>query len=185
MSWTPTQWLLLIVGWLVLQEVMGDAMCPIVRLVERHPWLTMGLTLPLGAAAGQAGLVWMIEPTGHPQKRSSSRLRSAQSRLVAGHQGRSGSAYGLPAPIVRVAVLVAPQGHLFRGRASARECGKTLLVLDTARGEAERLYERLGWVRCRTDLRHCLAAAGQALRHDGVLSPRQLRRRRPSSPDHS
>jgi GNAT superfamily N-acetyltransferase len=31
--------------------------------------------------------------------------------------------------------------------AAARECGKTLLVLDTASGEAERLYERLGWVR--------------------------------------
>ena len=31
--------------------------------------------------------------------------------------------------------------------ATARECGKTLLVLDTAGGDAERLYERLGWMR--------------------------------------
>jgi hypothetical protein len=31
--------------------------------------------------------------------------------------------------------------------ATARECGKTLLVLDTASDEAERLYARLGWVR--------------------------------------
>ena len=31
--------------------------------------------------------------------------------------------------------------------AAARDCGKTLLVLDTANGEAERLYERLGWTR--------------------------------------
>jgi ribosomal protein S18 acetylase RimI-like enzyme len=31
--------------------------------------------------------------------------------------------------------------------ATARECGKTLLVLDTASGDAERLYERLGWER--------------------------------------
>jgi len=30
---------------------------------------------------------------------------------------------------------------------TARECGKTLLVLDTASDEAERLYERVGWVR--------------------------------------
>jgi GNAT superfamily N-acetyltransferase len=30
----------------------------------------------------------------------------------------------------------------------ARESGKTLLVLDTASAEAERLYERHGWVRC-------------------------------------
>lgn len=29
--------------------------------------------------------------------------------------------------------------------ATARSCGKTLLVLDTASPEAERLYERLGW----------------------------------------
>ena len=31
--------------------------------------------------------------------------------------------------------------------AAARECGKTLLVLDTANPEAERLYERMGWTR--------------------------------------
>jgi GNAT superfamily N-acetyltransferase len=31
--------------------------------------------------------------------------------------------------------------------ATARDCGKTLLVLDTASGDAERLYERQGWVR--------------------------------------
>jgi GNAT superfamily N-acetyltransferase len=31
--------------------------------------------------------------------------------------------------------------------ATARECGKTLLVLDTASGEAEHLYARLGWMR--------------------------------------
>src|SRR6185436_734143 len=30
---------------------------------------------------------------------------------------------------------------------TARDCGKTLLVLDTASPEAERVYERLGWVR--------------------------------------
>ncbi len=31
--------------------------------------------------------------------------------------------------------------------ALAKECGKTLLVLDTATPEAERLYDRLGWQR--------------------------------------
>ena len=30
----------------------------------------------------------------------------------------------------------------------ARECGKSLLVLDTASADAERLYARLGWQRC-------------------------------------
>ena len=34
--------------------------------------------------------------------------------------------------------------------ATARECGKTLLVLDTASAEAERLYERTGWTRVGT-----------------------------------
>ena len=32
----------------------------------------------------------------------------------------------------------------------ARECGKSLLVLDTASADAERLYERMGWQRCGT-----------------------------------
>ncbi len=31
---------------------------------------------------------------------------------------------------------------------TALEAGKTLLVLDTASGDAERLYARLGWQRC-------------------------------------
>jgi GNAT superfamily N-acetyltransferase len=31
---------------------------------------------------------------------------------------------------------------------SAVEAGKTLLVLDTASGDAERVYERGGWLRC-------------------------------------
>lgn len=30
----------------------------------------------------------------------------------------------------------------------ARDCGKTLLVLDTASGDAERLYAQLGWLPC-------------------------------------
>ena len=32
----------------------------------------------------------------------------------------------------------------------ARDCGKSLLVLDTASDDAERLYARLGWQRCGT-----------------------------------
>ena len=32
----------------------------------------------------------------------------------------------------------------------ARDCGKTLLVLDTASAEAERLYQRGSWQRCGT-----------------------------------
>ncbi len=33
---------------------------------------------------------------------------------------------------------------------AAAEAGRTVLVLDTASGEAERLYQRLGWQRCGT-----------------------------------
>jgi GNAT superfamily N-acetyltransferase len=33
---------------------------------------------------------------------------------------------------------------------TARECGKTLLVLDTASDDAARLYARQGWMRCGT-----------------------------------
>jgi GNAT superfamily N-acetyltransferase len=33
---------------------------------------------------------------------------------------------------------------------AARDCGKSLLVLDTASAEAERLYARAGWLRCGT-----------------------------------
>jgi len=36
--------------------------------------------------------------------------------------------------------------HRHQAGHRARDCGKTLLVLDTANAEAERLYERLGWV---------------------------------------
>jgi GNAT superfamily N-acetyltransferase len=47
--------------------------------------------------------------------------------------------------------------------ATARECGKTLLVLDAvAGGDAERLYERLGWVRVGTIPNYALMPDGQA-----------------------
>jgi len=39
-------------------------------------------------------------------------------------------------------------GLMQAAEALARECGKSLLVLDTSGGDAERLYERLGWQRC-------------------------------------
>jgi len=36
---------------------------------------------------------------------------------------------------------------MLAAESAARDCGKTLLVLDTASDDAERLYERQGWVR--------------------------------------
>lgn len=44
---------------------------------------------------------------------------------------------------VGAAILAAAEG-------AARSAGKTLLVLDTASGDAERLYAKLGWRRCGT-----------------------------------
>ena len=44
--------------------------------------------------------------------------------------------------------------------AAAVEAGKTLLVLDTANGSAERLYRRLGWQRVGVIPRYALGPAG-------------------------
>jgi GNAT superfamily N-acetyltransferase len=45
--------------------------------------------------------------------------------------------------------------------ATAREAGKSLLVLDTVTGsDAERLYLRLGWQRCGEILRYALWPQG-------------------------
>jgi GNAT superfamily N-acetyltransferase len=50
---------------------------------------------------------------------------------------RRGRRHGLGAALMRAA------------EALARECGRSLLVLDTVTGgDAERLYARLGWLRC-------------------------------------
>jgi GNAT superfamily N-acetyltransferase len=43
---------------------------------------------------------------------------------------------------------------------SVREVGKTLLVLDTASGDAERVYQRAGWQRCGTIPDYALWPAG-------------------------
>lgn len=43
----------------------------------------------------------------------------------------------------------------------ARECGRSLLVLDTASGDAERLYARMGWQRCGVIPGYALLPNGQ------------------------
>jgi GNAT superfamily N-acetyltransferase len=43
---------------------------------------------------------------------------------------------------------------------AAKDCGKTLLVLDTASGEAERVYERQGWQRVGVIPRYALLPDG-------------------------
>jgi GNAT superfamily N-acetyltransferase len=50
---------------------------------------------------------------------------------------------------------------LLAAEAAALKAGKTLLVLDTASGDAERLYARLGWQRCGVIPEYALLPAGE------------------------
>ncbi len=55
---------------------------------------------------------------------------------------------------------------------TARDCGRTLLVLDTASGEAERVYQRTGWVRLGVIPGYALLPAGGLC--DTVIYYREL-----------
>ena len=79
-------------------------------------------------AQGVCGTVQLVldQPENQPH-------RADLSKMLVHRRARR---QGLGAALMRAAEL------------TARECGKTLLVLDTVTGgEAERLYERLGWER--------------------------------------
>jgi ribosomal protein S18 acetylase RimI-like enzyme len=80
-----------------------------------------------GDARGLCGTVQLVldQPENQPH-------RAELSKMLVHPRARR---QGLGAALMRAA------------EATARDCGKTLLVLDTANGEAERLYERLGWTR--------------------------------------
>ena len=69
------------------------------------------------------------------------RLESARISRIAGKSRRCWCIGGLRRHGIGAALLVAAER-------CARDAGRTLLVLDTASGEAERLYERRGWQRC-------------------------------------
>jgi GNAT superfamily N-acetyltransferase len=79
-------------------------------------------------AAGPVGTVQLIlaQPENQPH-------RADLSKMLVHRRARR---QGLGAALLRAAESV------------ARECGKSLLVLDTASGDAERLYAKLGWQRC-------------------------------------
>jgi GNAT superfamily N-acetyltransferase len=78
-------------------------------------------------AGGVCGTVQLIleQPENQPH-------RAELAKMLVHRRARR---HGLGAALMRAA------------EATARECGKTLLVLDTASGDAQRLYERQGWVR--------------------------------------
>ena len=79
-------------------------------------------------AHGPAGTVQLVfgQPENQPH-------RADLSKMLVHRRARR---RGLGAALLRAAESV------------ARECGKSLLVLDTASGEAERLYAKMGWQRC-------------------------------------
>jgi GNAT superfamily N-acetyltransferase len=79
-------------------------------------------------AAGVAGTVQLVldQPENQPHRADVSKL------LV--HRRVRGRGIG------RELMVAAEQ--------AARDCGRTLVVLDTASPTAERLYQRLGWQRC-------------------------------------
>ena len=78
-------------------------------------------------AQGLCGTVQLVldQPENQPH-------RAELSKLLVHRRARR---QGLGAALMRAA------------ESTARDCGKTLLVLDTASEDAERLYERLGWIR--------------------------------------
>jgi GNAT superfamily N-acetyltransferase len=80
-----------------------------------------------GSIVGTAQVVWAT-PENQPHRADVAKM------LVHRRARRQG---------VGAAVLAAAE-------IAARDAGKTLLVLDTASGEAERLYERSGWQRVGT-----------------------------------
>ena len=63
----------------------------------------------------------------------------------------------------------------------ARDCGKSLLALDTASGDAERLYAKLGWQRCGVIPGFALWPRGGLC--DTTYFYRELRNERPLAKD--
>jgi GNAT superfamily N-acetyltransferase len=93
-------------------------------------------------AHGICGTVQLVlhQPENQPHRADLSKM------LVARRARRQ----GLGAALMRAA------------EATARECGKSLLVLDTVTGgDAERLYERLGWERVGVIPGYALMPAGE------------------------
>ena len=105
-------------------------------------WSSRRATGPLGAwaeaagdrallvaedAKGMCGTVQLV--LGQPENQPH---RADLSKMLVHRRARR---QGLGAALMRAA------------EATARDCGKTLLVLDTANPGAERLYERMGWTR--------------------------------------
>lgn len=119
--------------------VDGGASVSFMQPLPRDRAIAFWRRVVQGAAAGERALLVASDAQGlcgtvqllleQPQNQPH---RADVSKMLVHRRARR---HGLGAALMRAA------------EATARECGKTLLVLDTASGDAERLYQRLGWVR--------------------------------------
>jgi ribosomal protein S18 acetylase RimI-like enzyme len=119
--------------------VEGGASVSFMHPLSRERAVTFWRRVAHGVAAGERALIIAEDAQGlcgtvqlvldQPENQPH---RAELSKMLVHRRARR---QGLGAALMRAA------------EAAARDCGKTLLVLDTANDEAERLYERLGWTR--------------------------------------
>jgi GNAT superfamily N-acetyltransferase len=123
----------------LIDSVEGGASVSFMHPLSRDRAVAFWRRVAQGVAAGERALLVAEDARGlcgtvqllldQPENQPH---RAELSKMLVHRRARR---HGLGAALMRAA------------EATARECGKTLLVLDTASGEAERLYERQGWVR--------------------------------------
>ena len=117
--------------------VQGGASVSFMHPLRRDRAEAFWRAVAQGVAAGERALVVAEDPRGvcgtvqlilaQPENQPH---RAELAKMLVHRRARR---HGLGAALMREAEDI------------ARECGKTLLVLDTASADAERLYERMGW----------------------------------------
>ena len=124
----------------LLDCVDGGASVSFMHPLTRERALSFWRSVAQGVAAGDRAVIVASDAEGicgtvqlilgQPENQPH---RADLSKMLVHRRARR---HGLGAALLRAAETV------------ARESGKSLLVLDTASGDAERLYARLGWQRC-------------------------------------
>ena len=122
--------------------VAGGASVSFMHPLSRDKALTFWRQVAAGVAAGERALMVVEDHNGivgtvqlvldQPENQPH---RADVSKMLVHRRGRRS---GFGAALMQAAERV------------ARECGKSLLVLDTASDEAARLYARMGWQECGT-----------------------------------
>ena len=122
--------------------VAGGASVSFMHPLSREKALAFWRQVAASVAAGERALMVVEDHSGivgtvqlvldQPENQPH---RADVSKMLVHRRGRR---YGLGAALMQAAERV------------ARDCGKSLLVLDTASDEAARLYARMGWQECGT-----------------------------------